>query len=66
MVTSCVLFIILLTLYLLKEAFQFIMKSLRVASLYKKLKIFLFWNSTLRFIMEGYIALSLFSLGIAN
>jgi hypothetical protein len=42
------------------------MRLERVTKLYKKLKNYLFWNSTLRFIMEGYISVSLFSLKIAK
>jgi hypothetical protein len=66
MVTSCVLFILLLIVYLLREAFDFIMRSPRSKLIYKKIKAYLFWNSTLRFIMEGYISMSLYSLTLAN
>ena len=53
------LFLVLMVLFVLRKTLLCLDKSFIVKKLYDKIHFKLFWNSTLRYIIESYLALTL-------
>jgi hypothetical protein len=62
LLVGCVLFFVLVLLKVVFYCFE----NAHLKNLYNKLRSYLFWTATLRYILESYLKITLFSITIAS